>query len=349
MEFGKIGKDLIGDLFGQRSGAPLNTVLQGPAFGVDTAIIDLGHGNGLAVASDPLSFIPPLGMKASAWLSVLLVANDIATTGYLPQYAQFVLNLPLTMHTGDLQEYWTHIHGFCASLGIAITGGHTGFDQMGPTTLAGGGTMFAAVNLNRVKTSALARPGHDLLMTKTAALSSSAILAMSFPQYIQMHLGNDCQRRLADGFYHTSVLDEVRILNSVPAQMNAVSAMHDVTEGGVLGAVFELAEAAGTGVCVDSRRIRVGRDQREVCNLFGLDPLCSVGAGSMLIVCDPKATHSLAEILQAKGIPVSLIGHLTQDKKKIVVNGQGLEEVLSYTDTDPYWQAFALAMERGLK
>src|SRR5690606_30673729 len=117
-------------------------VSTGPSFGVDVAVIDLPNGLAMALASDPLSLIPSLGLEESAWLSVYLMANDIATTGNLPMYAQFVLNLPGEFSKADFKTYWNHIHTICNKLGVAITGGHTGFIEGQNSTIAGGGTLI---------------------------------------------------------------------------------------------------------------------------------------------------------------------------------------------------------------
>src|SRR3546814_18921489 len=97
----------------------------------------------MAMTSDPLSLIPSLGLEASAWLSVHLMANDMATTGYAPQYAQFVLNLPETLSSADFEAYWQYIHRYCTEIGTAITGGHTGKVAGQNSTVSGGGTMVA--------------------------------------------------------------------------------------------------------------------------------------------------------------------------------------------------------------
>src|SRR5699024_4316105 len=245
---GKIDKATLQRVFTKKTGAQSKKVRQGPAFGVDAAIIAWDTDNGMAIASDPLSYIPALGIKESAYLSVVLTANDVATSGFLPQFAQFVLNLPHTLTASDLEEYWHFIHGFCKEFGIAITGGHTGFDDMGKTTLAGGATLFAQIQLKEVKSASFAKAGEVLIQTKTAALSSSAILAKSFPNYVQKQLGVEKQRLLADSFYEMDILKEVQILKENPSLFTSISAMHDVTEGGVLGAVYELCAASQVGV-----------------------------------------------------------------------------------------------------
>src|SRR5690606_37373502 len=117
-------------------------VRSGPRFGVDVSIVELPGGMALASTSDPLSLVPSIGIEESAWLSVHLMANDMATTGFSPMYGQFVLNLPATFSKQDFNTYWEYIHGFCKDIGVAITGGHTGFVEGQNSTISGGGTLF---------------------------------------------------------------------------------------------------------------------------------------------------------------------------------------------------------------
>lgn len=346
---GKIDRATLQQLFAGKTGAYRKEVLSGPSFGVDTSLINLGEGKGLAIASDPLSFIPSLGMKASAWLSVHLMANDIGTTGYLPEYAQFVLNLPDYISDGDLKTYWQYIHLYCQEIDVAITGGHTGFDNIGPSTISGGGTMFAKVDLSNVKSSAYAKPDQSIIMTKSAALSSSAILAMSFPQYTQQKLGEDLHQELTSSFYKTSVLDEIRALNKREDLMSGISALHDVTEGGVLGAIYEMCEASKVGADIYADKIKVGKAQKEICQLFDIDPLRSIGAGSLLIVSDTMASQKIAAHLLSNGIEANVIGKTTVRSHGIRLNDKENVTNLEYQDEDPYWEAFFNAMEKNLE
>lgn len=347
-EIGKVERDTLKMLFTKYTGAKRVEVKQGPAFGVDISLINLGDNMGLAVASDPLSIIPKLGMKESAWLSVHLMANDIATSGYFPQFAQFVLNLPHNISVNDLKIYWQYIHKFCKEINVAITGGHTGFDSMGSTTLAGGGTMLAKVELTKVKSSAYAKPEQSIIMTKTAALSSSAILAKCFPAYTVKHLGKQSYKNLVDSFYQTSVLPEIKTLRQSDNLLDTISALHDVTEGGILGAVYELSEASEVGVEIYVDKIRINPDQLKICELFKIDPLRTIGAGSLLICCDKIATDRVINTLRQQGIHADKIGETCNDvknKKLIFKNGS---ENLCYEEKDPYWTAFAQAVEKQL-
>mgnify|MGYP003484580992 CR=1 FL=1 len=108
---GKLSPQLCEDSFLQQNGVRRPEVKVGPRQGVDVAIVQLTDTLGMALTSDPLSLISTLGLQESAWLSVQLMANDMATTGHGPQYAQFVLNLPTTLTDEDYTRYWSYIQG----------------------------------------------------------------------------------------------------------------------------------------------------------------------------------------------------------------------------------------------
>lgn len=350
MDLGKIDKKSIEGLFSDKLGKKRKNVLQGPAFGVDTGIIRLTEEKCLVLSSDPASFIPALGVKESAWLTVILTANDIATSGFMPEYAQFVLNLSNTINEADLREYWNYIHHFCSEIGISIIGGHTGFDDIGNSTLAGGVTMFAMGATNDVKSAAFARPNQDLILTKSAAISSASILAKSFPHYVQENLGERIHKALVDSFSQTSILREVQVLKEKPETFSGVSAMHDVTEGGVLGAIFELCEASKVGVNIEIDKILIGKEQKELCQLFNIPPLRCVGAGSLLIACEKEESPAILNKFHAHHISASIIGTTTElENGKRIIHGNKKEIELKYWDKDPYWEAFFNAFQKGLK
>lgn len=345
---GKIDRKNLNLILNQNTGRASAAVKQGPAFGVDTAIIELSPSRSLITASDPASYISALGVKESAWLTVILAANDVATSGFLPQYAQFVFNLTHKITDDELAQYLGYIHRFCNEMDIAITGGHTGFDNLGPSTLAGGTTLFAVAETSEVKSSAFAKPGQQIIATKTAALSSAAILAKSFPNHTKKNLGNKKYDELAGSFYETSVLPEVKALKNEPDILQQISAMHDVTEGGTLGAVYELCAAAGIGVTLKADDIFVGSAQREICSLFDIDPLRSTGAGSLIIVCEKGAADSIIRLLQARQIEAHRIGETRAADEGLTVRYGNREQELVYQEKDPYWDAFFNAINEGL-
>jgi len=301
------------------------------------------------MTSDPLSLIPTLGLRESAWLSVQLMANDMATTGFAPQYAQFVLNLPTTLSVKDFEVYWKYIHEFCDRLGTAITGGHTGrFDGL-QSTIAGGGTMITIAKGEDLITSKGAVPGDVLIMTKECALISTAILALSFPETIRNECGEAVQQKACNLFYKTSAVEAGLIVGEFGRHTKSVTAMHDVTEGGVLGAVYELAIASNCGVLIYDENIVVGEAQQEICQHFNINPKRCIGAGSMIIAVKPEKSSMLLSLLKTNGIEGTVIGQIAEQSKGLIIQeGDEQKSLLNY-DSDPYWDAFFTALKKGLK
>lgn len=177
---GKIERATFERTIWKKTGKKRGEVLAGPKYGVDVSVVRLQNGLLLASASDPASLIPGLGLAESAWLTVHLTANDLATTGRRPMYAQFVLNLPPGISDMEFEQYWGFIHRYCEQIGVAITGGHTGKVHGQESTFAGGVTMSLVAE--SVLLSSGIRSGQSLLVTKGCAFSACAILAKSFPK-----------------------------------------------------------------------------------------------------------------------------------------------------------------------
>lgn len=348
-KLGKIDHSLVHDFIRHHCGARRPEVISGPDFGVDVSVIDLNDGRAMALTSDPLSLIPSLGLQESAWLSVQLMANDMATTGFAPMYGQFVLNLPAHFSQEDFKVYWKHIDRFCSDIGMAVTGGHTGFIEGQNSTIAGGGTFIAIAPKNEILTSAGASPGDAILVTKECALSSTAILALSFPETVKNKLGSEFYRLAAESFYRTSSLKDALTAAGQQQTRNAITAMHDVTEGGVLGAIYELTVASGNGAEVYNDLLPFGEVQEAVCSLFSLDSRYCVGAGSMIITCKKEGVNAVIESLAKEKIPCVEVGRLTEKEKGVKLIEEGREKALNYFHTDPYWAAFFKALKAGWK
>ncbi|SFQ34900.1 AIR synthase-related protein [Flavobacterium akiainvivens] len=344
-KLGKIEPHLFDAYISGRCGAARPEVIAGPQFGVDVALVDLPAGMAMALTSDPLSLIPSLGLQESAWLSVQLMANDMATTGFAPQYGQFVLNLPATFSKNDFKTYWQHIDTFCKEIGIAITGGHTGFIEGQNSTIAGGGTFITVAPKDEILLSKYAQPGDAILVTKSAALSASAILALSFPETVKNKAGAEVYQKACASFYDTSCLKDALTAKST----GYITAMHDVTEGGVLGAIYEMASASGHGAVVYADRLPVDSVQSAVCRVFGLDPKCCIGAGALVITCKKANVSSVIKALGKEGIACTEVGEVVPVQQGITRVDGGVPSALTYQEEDPYWAAFFNAYKNGWK
>lgn len=346
---GKINQAAFKEILMPQCGRLRSEVVNGAMFGVDTAVIDLGNNLGLAVSSDPLSLIPSLGLKESAWLSVHLLVNDMATTGFKPQYAQFVLNLPETLSLSSFKEYWHHIHTFCDETGVSITGGHTGQIAGQNSTISGGGTMFLTAPADQILTSNNAGPGDVIVITKETALVSSSILAMSFPETVRNKLGQEVLTKACENFYSTSSLIDALSAVEILKPVLELKAMHDVTEGGVLGGIYEIATASGCGFLINSDLLPVGDVQKKITKFFEIDHRFCVGAGSMIMAVKKGKENDLVKYLESKSIKATVVGEMTPPDEGFKIIEKEQTKTFKYDGIDPYWGAFFKAFQQGLK
>jgi len=144
-------------------------------------------------------------------------------------------------------------------------------------------------------------------------------------------------------FYQTSSLPEALIA----METGLVTAMHDVTEGGVLGAVYEMAIASGLGVSVRNEDLPVGHAQQQVTRLFGIDERFCIGAGAMVIAVKQGNETQVISALFGRGIKATIIGEFTDKAQGLCLSTGGREEQLPYHEKDPYWAAFFQAFKKG--
>lgn len=241
------------------------------------------------------------------------------------------------------------MHQFCHDIGVAITGGHTGQIEGQHSTIAGGGTMFLTAPLNQILTSNRAEPGDIIVATKETALAATSILAMSFPETVRKKLGKEVYEKGCENFYRTSSLKDALAAAKILQSNVELKAMHDVTEGGLIGAVCEMAKASGCGFRLNNEQLPVGEAQRRISQLFGIDHRFCVGAGSMIMAVKRGSEHNLVSRLHASSIQATIIGEITPKEAgfKMIENDE--ENVLTFNGRDPYWEAFFKALNAGWK
>jgi len=132
----------------------------------------------------------------------------------------------------------------------------------------------------------------------------------------------------------------------VGVRENGVTAMHDATECGVWGGLYELAQAAGLGVRVEKERIVVEDCIKEICSYFGIDPYASISEGTLIIACREYKAQGVVEALSQRHIKSSIVGELTEPRNGMVLVSKGTEGKLEHPIVDPFWRAFYGALEK---
>lgn len=346
-DLGKLTPDFLQKTILGRLGAKRSELLQGPKFGVDNAVARVAPGTVAVCTTDPISIIPALGTDNSAWLSVNLIASDIATSGFQPAFAIFDLNLPPKMPDEELAAYWNGIHRACEELGIAIVGGHTGRFAGCDYTIMGGGFMMALGPEEKYVTSAMARTGDVLILTKSAAIATTGILAYAFPNRIRKALGEKLLTE-AQGFLPKfSTVKDALTTASIGVRKEGVTAMHDVTEGGVLAGLYELVSASGKGAKINREAIQIAEETRRICELFKIDPMNALGEGSLVISVRPEKSERLQVVLRNAGIASAKVGEVVEPKNGMLLEDESGVSMLKYPEKDTYWGAYWRAVNKG--
>ncbi|MFB6286369.1 MAG: AIR synthase-related protein [Candidatus Bipolaricaulia bacterium] len=343
---GKIAATAFEAVIRPHLGAERDEVKVGPATGRDTAIVSLGHGQVMAVTTDPLSFIPGLGPEDSAWTSLHLIVNDLVTSGLEPAYASVDLNLPPEVDDATFDAYWKALHAECERLGIAIVAGHTGRYGESHGTVIGGGTIIGIGADDQYLEPRFAQPGDRLIVTKGAMIATTGLLARAFPETIRTAFGKPFRSTAQDLLGHYSVRADAQAALSVGRRGEGVSALHDATEGGVLGALYELATAAELGARVELERVPIAKETAEIAELFGIDPTVGLSEGSLLVAARPAQAEAVVDALGDDGIPAADVGELTRETAFTLI-ADGHERPWTPPTDDPYWRAYQKAVERG--
>ncbi len=271
-----------------------------PGPGQDTAAVRPEKDRLLVLKSDPITFATEqLGMY-----TVAVNANDIATAGAVPRWMLATLLLPAGTTGGQVREIFASLHGACKQAGITLCGGHTEITDAVTRPVVSAAMVGSVPEKDLIAKENMAA-GDSVLMTKKAAVEGTAIIARQFARELE---SKGVDRAVIDEarnyLQRISILPEARLA----AASGQVTAMHDVTEGGVATAVSELAAAGGCRLRIDLERIPVYPATAIFCRALGLDPLGLIGSGSLLLTCRGQYRRRLMDELAKAGIEVAEIG-----------------------------------------
>jgi hydrogenase maturation factor len=345
---GKLAPDAFERFIAPHLGAPRPEVLVGPRAGVDAAVVRLGAGRVMALTTDPISLIPALGVAASARLSAHLVASDLWTSGLPPAYATVSYALPERLAEATFAEYQCAFSEALETLGVALVAGHTGRYPGGDSTLIGAATMIGVGDEGRYLAPSMARPGDRVIVTKGCAIESAAVAARLFPERLAQRLDEDGMHRARKLLDQVSVVADCRALVKLGVRDRGVTALHDATEGGVLGALIELARASGTDVRVERARIPLTPEAAAACDVFGIDPYWALAEGALIATVRPERVGAALAALGEESIAAEVVGEvLGGDGKLWLTEPDGRVTQWREPEPDPYWPAYAKAIAEG--
>jgi hydrogenase maturation factor len=337
---GKIDLDTFETFIRARLGAKDDSIVVPPLTGVDAGVIDIGDDKVLIIAEDPIFSVPGQPMEMFGWYTVHIGASDIAVMGVKPRYMTYTLLMPPETPDEDFRTIIDSIHENAEDLGIAIVGGHTGYYPgfMAPTI--GGITVFAIAGKDEYVTPAGAKPDDDVLLTKGPAVEAVGILAALQPEKLAGHPQELVDKAIAQCQEMTVVKDALTAMEA-----GGVHAMHDATEGGVRGGLYEIASASGIGMEIDESLFVYPEEIRIVEEAFKFDALEAIAEGTLLLTVDPYHTKAVLQALEDVGIAASVIGKCTDDEStRTIKRRNGSMEDLYIPHQDPFWPLFFEAL-----
>lgn len=281
-------------------------VLLKPSIGEDCAALNLGE-NICLLSTDPITgAVADIGK-----LAVNINTNDIASSGGEPIGLMVTALLPASITEVEISHIITDLYKEAEKVNVAILGGHTEItDAVNKPVLS----CTVVGKTNKLIPSGGAKIGDSVIMTKYAAMEGTSIFASDKRDKLK-GIDSSIIEKAKNLGNSLSVIAEGRIGSELGA-----NAMHDVTEGGILGACWEIADCSGVGIEVYEDKIPVLEETKIICNKLGVDYLRLISSGSMLIVCSNG--DEMLSALKKAGIVASIIGKIVEEGKWFISNGE---------------------------
>ena len=306
MEIGKVPNAILKDIVFGKLKNNRSEILVRPGIGEDCCVVDFGEYS-CVMSSDPITG----AANEVGRLAVHVTCNDVAACGVEPLGLIVTILAPPGTTQKDLEIIMNQLIETSSSINVDIMGGHT--------EITGAVTRFVIICTavgkapkDKIVTTSGAKPGDYLVLTKYAGIEGTAIIAFEKEKELAGLFGPEIIKEAKSFMNSISVVKE----GIISAEFG-VSAMHDVTEGGVLGAVWEMCEASGTGAEIYDNKLPIAVSTRIICEYYGIDPLKLISSGSMLIAAADG--ENLVKKLTEENISAAIIGKVVEGRSKILI------------------------------
>lgn len=245
-----------------------------------------------------------------AGVAVQRACNSLAAAGGTPTAVAVQLVLPETMEEKELKELMKEILDSCKAAEVALANGHTQVSSFVTEPVVSVTAMGSAPAVRTLEENVC---GSELVMTKSAGLAGAALLAKYYRENLHERYTYAFIDKAAAREAEVSVIPEINVLKEL-----GIRHMHDVAEGGVFGAVWELCERLAAGVELDLKKIPICQETVEICEYFDVNPYQLKGDGALLFL-----THDSAAVIRAlkdAGIFAAVIGRINDGNDRVLIN-----------------------------
>jgi hydrogenase maturation factor len=336
LHVGKLTPDKMAGLIQGAVGAKDNRIIVGPGAGLDAAVIDIGNGRVMAVAEDPIFPAPALPLDTFGWFTAHIGASDVAVTGVKPEFMTYSLLLPPGFPESDTRTIIKSVSDAAEELGIAVIGGHTGWYGAVVIPTIGGVSVWGFADADKWISPGGAKDGDVLLITKGPSIEAGALLALLRQKPLRAAIGSAHVDSLIARTSQITVVDDALTAYSA----DGVHAMHDATEGGVLGGLWEISSACGISVSADIDSVPVPDDIAAVARTLAFDPWAAISEGTLLAAVDPSHVADVQRALSAKNIESWKLGEFDAKLARSRIGRNGSWSDLPLPGKDPFWDLF---------
>lgn len=318
LKTGKLDSDLLKKIVFDNITFRREEVLTRPGIGEDCAEIDFGEYI-CTMSTDPIT----ASVNDIGRLAIHISCNDIASNGIQPIGIMLTVMLPEGTTEEDVEKIMKQAAHAAEMMEVEIVGGHT--------------EITPAVNRPVIVSTAVGRdvkskerfktmPGDLIFITKQCGIEGTGIIASDREEDVKDILTEE------ELLHARAMLDRVSVVaEGTAAGRTGVCAMHDITEGGVLGAVWELCTVAGLGAEIEEKRIPVDPVTQKVCSRFDINPLRLISSGCMLIIARPEKKEQLENVIEE----ITCIGKVMDREYGIRMDGREIEP----PETDELYKA----------
>lgn len=299
LKTGKLDSDLLKKLVFDKITYRSDMVKVRPGIGEDCAVVDFG-GYDCIMSTDPItSAVNDIGR-----LSIHITCNDIASNGVKPLGIMLAVMLPEGTTEDDVEHIMGQAADTAGSLGVEIIGGHTEITPAvkQPVIVS---TAIGRTVSDHSQSGNDMKPGDYILMSKSVGLEGCGIIACDYEEQLGKVL-TDAEISKAKSFLDmVSVVDE-----GVAAGTVGTHGMHDITEGGIMGAVWEMCQISGMGAQIWQDEIPMEPETEKICRIFDINPMRLISSGSMVIVAAPEKKDAMLSAMEEAGVRCTVIGRV---------------------------------------
>lgn len=282
-------------------------IVCGAGIGVDCAVLSYGEGEETVLSTNPVS--APADRVCVYGMHRAL--NNVAAAGAEPVGALISAMLPAGTEEPALQDMMAQAEEICEQYRVQLSGGHTELTEMVSQPV------LTVTGIGKRKKSDMntrcVNPGQDVVVSKWIGLEGTVRIARKYRAALLTR-------------YPARMIEEAagfeRFLSIIPeaatARKSGVCGIHDVSQGGIFGALWEMANGAGVGLEINLKKLPVRQETIEICEFYDLNPYELSSGGCLLMTAVDG--NGLVAALEKESIPAVVVGKTTAGNDRVLYN-----------------------------